>query len=625
MEAASYGTLPVSLCMIVRNEERFLPQCLASAVPFCSEIIIVDTGSTDQTAAIAEAYGAKVLTICWQDHFAEARNMALEQASQPWILVLDADERLVPLPLAAWEQLLGEESCFGYLVQIRSRVDGRSGEEEISDAVCRLFRNDPRIRFTGALHEEAASAVAACGAEALREAPVQLLHEGYRNVVMMQRRKNERNERILLAALSRDPDNPLLRYAMGTEYFTYGSWERAVLWLEPLLRGVDEDAVADEGYISDVYLKLIHALRALGRLEEAERWAVSGLKKFNDFPDLHEGYAAVLLGMDRAAEAEEALQVALAMGSAPMHYSSAIGAGSFRTLFMAGYASERKYDWRQAADYYAAALAIKIDYRPAWERLLMLGTMDENFRGHWQAVVDRVAKDGRHTLCRFVLELLADAGLQIEPALSRQLIAGLAVGGDFWSGLLAVQQGDMAAGRQRWEQLPDDYPGKGEYLAALAWMDGGRAQPPPAAKLAHALVRVRAWPAWLRLYAATPEPAAALVLAPLQWCALLGAAQPVPALAAAQLLRSAAQQEAPAQLAAGALAIAAADPAAAAEHFAAAREAAAQPWAMRAAASGLAAAFAVRARRAAPQAALAAPLLCEQELMLRVTSALHGL
>ncbi|MGO4110724.1 hypothetical protein [Paenibacillus sp. YAF4_2] len=204
----------------------------------------------------------------------------------------------------------------------------------------------------------------------------------------------------------------------------------------------------------------------------------------------------------------------------------------------------------------------------------MLGTMDESLRGHWPAVVDRVVTDGRHKLCRSVLELLADAGLQLEPALSRQLIAGLAVGGDFWSGLLAVQQGGLVAGRQRWEQLPDDYPGKGEYLAALAWVDGGRASPPPAARLAHALARVRAWPAWL---------------------------------------------------AAGALAIAAADTAAAAEHFAAAREAAAQPWALRAAASGLAAAFAARARRAAPQAALAAPLLCEQELMLRVTSALHGL
>nr|WP_243865532.1 glycosyltransferase family 2 protein [Paenibacillus lupini] len=606
--------------MIVRNEELFLPQCLASAAPYCSEIIIVDTGSTDQTAAIAEAYGAKVLSICWQDHFADARNTAIEQASQPWILVLDADERLVPLPLTTWEQLLSEEGCYGYLVQIRSRVDGRSGDEEISDAVCRLFRNDSRIRFTGALHEEAASAVAACGAEALREAPVQLLHEGYRNAVMMQRRKKERNERILLAALRRDPDNPVLRYAMGTEYFTYGNWERAVLWLEPLLRGVDENS--DEGYISDVYLKLIHALRALSRLEEAKHWAVSGLKKFEDFPDLHEAYAAVLLQMDRSAEAEEALHLALAVGSAPMHYSSALGSGSFRTLFMAGYASERRYDWPKASDYYAAALAIKIDYRPAWERLLMLGTLDASLRGRWPAAVDRVVTDGRHTLCRSVLELFADAGLQLEPVLSRQLIAGLAIGGDFWSGLLAVQQGEVVVGRQRWEQLPDAYPGKGEYLAALAWVDGGRASPPPAARLAHALVRVRAWSAWLRLYAATQ---AAPVLAPLQWCALLGAAQPVPALAAAQLLRSAAQHEAPARLAAGALAIAAADPAAAAEHFAAAREAAAQPWALRAAASGLAAAFAARARRAAPQAALAAPLLCEQELMLRVTSALHGL
>ncbi|GMK43426.1 hypothetical protein PghCCS26_05530 [Paenibacillus glycanilyticus] len=616
--------LPISLCMIVRDEELFLPDCLAAAAPYCSEIIVADTGSTDRTADIAEAFGAKVLRIAWQDDFALARNAAIQQASQPWILVLDADERLLPLPMEDWRRLLlSDEQCYGYLIEIRSRVEGMGGEEEVSDAVCRLFRNDPRIRFSGAIHEEAATAVSACGEEALRFAPVEVLHEGYRQAVMARRGKKERNKRILLAALNREPENPVLRYAMGTEYFTYGDWERAAEWLEPMVNG--EEAAEDAGYLSDIWLKLVHALRALGRLEEAERYARSGLTRYGDFPDLHEAYAAVLMEMDRPGEAGLVLERACLAGIPSARYSSVAGSGSYRTMLAAGYAAERSYNWDRAAEAYAAALEANPGYRPAWERLVVLGTLDSEYRRHWMAAADRAAATGDHRLCRFMLELLADAGLQLEPEASGRLIEGLAVGEAFWSGLLAAQLGDPSAARQRWAQLPDAYPGKGEYLAALAWVDGGRAEPPPAG-LAHALLRVRAWPAWLRLCPAAPAPMAAPVpAAPLQWCALLGAAPPVPALAAAQRLRAAAQQGAPARLAAGALHFAAGDMPAAAAQFAAAREAAVQPWVSRAAAAGLAAALAVRARGNAQVPALAAPLLCERELMLRVTSVLYSL
>ncbi|WP_284240825.1 glycosyltransferase family 2 protein, partial [Paenibacillus glycanilyticus] len=545
-EEAPAEPLPLSLCMIVRDEEQFLPACLASAAPYCSEILIADTGSTDRTVDIAKAYGAKVMQVTWQEDFAAARNAVIERASQPWILVLDADERLLPLPMEHWSKLLADDSCYGYFIQIRSRVDGRGGDEEISDAVCRLFRNDRRIRFLGAIHEEAATSVSACGAGALQHAPVEVLHDGYRNAVLLKRRKKERNERILRAALLREPNNPVLRYAMGTECFAYGDWEQAANWLEPMLGSQAEDG----GYLSDVWLKVVHALRSLGRLEDAERHAQSGLARYGDFPDLHEAYALVLLAMDRPAEAGLALKRALAVVQPPLHYSSAAGSGSYRTLFLAGYAAERRYDWKGAADYYAAALDLHPAYRPAWERLLILGTLDAELRKPWMAAANRAAKSGNHTLCRSMLELLADAGLQLAPAVSSRLMAGLAAGEHFWSGLLAVQQGDLAEGRQRWALLPEDYPGKGEYLAALAWVDGRRAEPPPAS-LAHALHRVRAFTAWLGLSPATPQ-AAAPAPAPLQWCALLGAAPPVPAaLAAALGLRAAAQPGAPARLSAG--------------------------------------------------------------------------
>src|SRR5207249_3515175 len=85
-----------SLCMIVKNEEQFLVDCLASMRDAVDEIIIVDTGSTDATVELAEAAGAKVFHYPWQDDFAAARNESISHATGKWILWMDADERLAP-------------------------------------------------------------------------------------------------------------------------------------------------------------------------------------------------------------------------------------------------------------------------------------------------------------------------------------------------------------------------------------------------------------------------------------------------------------------------------------------------------------------------------------------------
>ncbi|MFB5685249.1 glycosyltransferase family 2 protein, partial [Paenibacillus terreus] len=84
----------ISLCMIVRNEEKYLPKCLSSVQRIVDEIIIVDTGSTDDTVAIAKSFGAKVIQMPWQNSFADARNRGFDEATGDWILWLDADEEM---------------------------------------------------------------------------------------------------------------------------------------------------------------------------------------------------------------------------------------------------------------------------------------------------------------------------------------------------------------------------------------------------------------------------------------------------------------------------------------------------------------------------------------------------
>src|SRR5579863_4249358 len=86
----------VSLCMIVRDEERFLGGALESVRGVVDELCIVDTGSKDKTIEIARDAGARVSEIAWEENFSKARNAALAMATRRWILVLDADERLSP-------------------------------------------------------------------------------------------------------------------------------------------------------------------------------------------------------------------------------------------------------------------------------------------------------------------------------------------------------------------------------------------------------------------------------------------------------------------------------------------------------------------------------------------------
>lgn len=165
------GVPTVSLCMIVRDESACLPRCLASARPVVDEIIVVDTGSIDRTADVAEVFGAKVCHYRWENDFAAARNHALEKAGCEWVLVLDADEALSEHDYELVARTL--KSCAGKMVAWRITTrnytnrsesegwqanDGSYQDQEQGDGwypsyKVRLFPVSASIRFCGDIHE----------------------------------------------------------------------------------------------------------------------------------------------------------------------------------------------------------------------------------------------------------------------------------------------------------------------------------------------------------------------------------------------------------------------------------------------------------------------------------------
>jgi glycosyltransferase involved in cell wall biosynthesis len=199
----------VSAAMIVRDEAHHLAACLDSLRGVVDEIVVVDTGSRDDTRAIAVAGGARLLEFPWCDDFSAARNHAIEAARGAWILYIDADERLRPY---AREQLaLDLESP--ELVGATVRFHPRSGYTAYREY--RLFRRDERIRFSGAFHETIVPALNRLIAAGRRLGASELTidHIGYDGD---QSHKLARNLTLLKKELGNDPERVYLWWHLGT-------------------------------------------------------------------------------------------------------------------------------------------------------------------------------------------------------------------------------------------------------------------------------------------------------------------------------------------------------------------------------------------------------------------------
>ena len=211
----------VTAALIVRDESAFITDCLDSLVAVVDEIVVVDTGSTDDTVERARRFPVKLHSFEWRQDFSAARNYALEQASGDWILYIDADERLeVPDP-AQWREVVEDKSKAGWKLRFYPRV-GWTPYYEL-----RLFRNDPRIRFRGVIHEQLHDSLnAVCRSDGLEigSCEVTLRHVGYEQG---QRHKISRNVPLLREYLAKDPARVYCWWHLGEMLLLAGDEEGA--------------------------------------------------------------------------------------------------------------------------------------------------------------------------------------------------------------------------------------------------------------------------------------------------------------------------------------------------------------------------------------------------------------
>ena len=211
----------LSVCLIAKNEERFIDGCLQSIRGLADQLILVDTGSTDRTVEIARNHGAEVHFRAWDNDFSAARNAALLHARGDWVLILDADEEVSPTHHAALRALLTRPNVIAYrlpLVDVGREADGVS-------QVPRLFRNAPQQFYVSRIHEQVYASLELNREKWLMEnlfGDAQLIHHGYQAEVVKSRDKVQRNIRLLEQANEEYPNDVNLLMNLGLELWRSG-------------------------------------------------------------------------------------------------------------------------------------------------------------------------------------------------------------------------------------------------------------------------------------------------------------------------------------------------------------------------------------------------------------------
>jgi glycosyltransferase involved in cell wall biosynthesis len=237
--------MDLSLCMIVKNEANKLPRCLSSVQGIVNEIIVVDTGSTDQTTKIAQSFGAQVYHYSWNNNFSAARNESLKYAQGQWILVLDADEVLNPESVPALEQAMQREQAL-VINLVRQEIGAVQSPYSL---MSRLFRNHFGIRFSRPYHSMVDDSVT----RLLQREPdwkiinlpeVAILHDGYEPGAIATRNKLQKARATMEGYLATHPDDAYVCAKLGALYNDIGETAKGVALLERGLQVLTHSAQA---------------------------------------------------------------------------------------------------------------------------------------------------------------------------------------------------------------------------------------------------------------------------------------------------------------------------------------------------------------------------------------------
>jgi glycosyltransferase involved in cell wall biosynthesis len=324
---AKAATYRVALVMIVRDEAANIERALASLRPHVDDMLVLDTGSRDDTVARARIAGARIGLFPWMDDFSAARNAALDLAGADWHVVVDADEWLADGAelLAA---LRHTAPRFVGAVRVDSADDTAGGHapQRVSTWISRILPGT--VRYTGRIHEQPLHLLPT------RRLQLTLGHDGYVGKALVA--KAGRNRALLEQAVTDQPGDAYYWYQLGKDHDVYQRHAEALDCFDraQLLLPANRPA---PGWLHDLFVRSLHALKRLRRHADAVERAGASMPRWNDSPDFYFALGDLLLDWaadepDRAAELvpmiENAWQRCLALGERPELEGAVAGRGS---------------------------------------------------------------------------------------------------------------------------------------------------------------------------------------------------------------------------------------------------------------------------------------------------------
>lgn len=292
------STLPISVCLIAKNEEAHIEECLKRLKPYHYEIVLTDTGSSDRTLEIAAKYTKQIYHFDWVNDFSAAKNFCLARASHDWVLSLDCDEYLESIDEKELSRLMEQYPQSAGRILIRNRIttpEATGDFVSFENVRVSRFVNRNYFHFTGAVHEQlepihddaahhaqpapsitASSVSATCRpANAPKPgflpkttylAPISVLHVGYDGTKEEMCKKARRNIALLEQELSVNGPDAYLYYQLGQSYMKLEDYGKAYEWFE---QGLSMDVEPALDYVQGMVESYGYCLLNLKRYEDA--------------------------------------------------------------------------------------------------------------------------------------------------------------------------------------------------------------------------------------------------------------------------------------------------------------------------------------------------------------------
>lgn len=335
----------LSVCIITKNEAVKLRRCMEALLKYPVELVIVDTGSADNTVEMCKEMETKWPNIKlgyfeWQDDFAAAKNYAVLQASNEFVMVLDSDEYAETLEFPILKKMI---SCNPHGV---GRILLKNQMEQNGQLLCQMeWRNRifPKTEYCyeGRIHEQLVRRDKK--SYQTYEAPVEIFHDGYMGTAEARRAKAYRNIRLLERELEENGDDPYLLYQLGKGYYMAGEYENAA---EYFSRGLTFDLDPKLEYVIDMVETYGYALINSGRSKEAI-WFENIQGTFGETADFHILMGFIYMNNERFIDAVGAFEEATHCKKV-----RTAGADSYLAFYNAGVIEECLGHKEQALFYY---------------------------------------------------------------------------------------------------------------------------------------------------------------------------------------------------------------------------------------------------------------------------------